>query len=72
MRKSAVISLRNGDAAPLAWIGGDPLTDDRQRHVRIRSSGGREEAGGQGDAGFTPLSAGSLFGMSITSASLER
>lgn len=88
VRRSAVISLRNGDEAPLAWIRGDPLTDERQHHVRIRSPRGRsglscgsegtrgQEVGGQGDAGFTPPPAGSLLGMSrhlsITLASLER
>lgn len=88
VRWSLVISLRNGDEAPLAWIRGDPLTEERQRHVRIRSSRGRarlsggsegtrgQEVGGQGDAEFTPPPAGSLIGMSrhlsITSTSLER
>lgn len=72
VRWSAVISLRNCDEAPLAWIRGDPLTEERQRHVRIRSSRGRsglsggsegtrgQEVGGHGDTGFTPPPAASL------------
>lgn len=83
-----VISLHNGDEAPLAWIRGDPLTEERQCDVRIRSSEGRsglsggsegtrgQEVGGQGDAGFSPPPSGPLSGMShylsIPSASLNR
>lgn len=83
-----VISLRNGGEAPLAWIRGDPLTEERRCDVRIRRSEGRpgvsggsegtrgQEVGGRGDAGFAPPPSGPLSGMShylsIPSASLNR